>query len=274
MRQRRIGIDVELITPKDYNRLAEYDALFIRETTATNNHTYKFARRAEREGLVVIDDPTSIIRCTNKIYLMELLVANKLPMPDSYLLYRNDNAGMDRICNDVAFPLVMKIPDGAFSRGIIKVNSAEELRLHAAEYFQQSAIVLLQEFMYTDFDWRIGVFNNKPIFACQYFMSKGHWQIYNHNTSKGTAGGSSAAFSLSDVPEKVLKVATKAARLVGDGLYGIDIKQSGDRVVLIEINDNPNIDSGVEDAHLGIALYDDIMREFLRRLDTQKSTIR
>ncbi|MDH5592633.1 MAG: RimK-like ATPgrasp N-terminal domain-containing protein, partial [Gammaproteobacteria bacterium] len=38
---RRIGIDVELITPKDYIRLAEYDALFIRETTATNNHTYK-----------------------------------------------------------------------------------------------------------------------------------------------------------------------------------------------------------------------------------------
>ena len=38
---RRIGIDVELITPKDYIRLAEYDALFIRETTATHNHTYK-----------------------------------------------------------------------------------------------------------------------------------------------------------------------------------------------------------------------------------------
>ncbi len=271
---RRIGIDVELITPKDYNRLAEYDALFIRETTATNNHTYKFARRAESEGLVVIDDPTSIIRCTNKIYLMELLVANKLPMPDSYLLYRNDHAGMDRICNEATFPLVMKIPDGAFSRGIIKVNSAEELRLHAAEFFQQSAIVLLQEFMYTDYDWRIGVFNNKVIYACQYFMSKGHWQIYNHNTSKGTTSGKSAAVPISEVPEKVLKVALKSAKLVGEGLYGIDIKQSGERVVLIEINDNPSIDSGVEDAYLGVALYDDIMREFLRRLEEQKSSSR
>jgi glutathione synthase/RimK-type ligase-like ATP-grasp enzyme len=268
---RRIGIDVELITSKDYNRLAEYDALFIRETTATNNHTYKFARRAESEGLVVIDDPTSIIRCTNKIYLKELLAANNLPMPDSYLLYRNDHEGMDTLCNEVVFPLVMKIPDGAFSKGVIKVNNADELRLNATAFFEQSAIILLQEFMYTDYDWRIGMFNNKPIFACQYFMSEGHWQIYNHNAKNGTDSGDSITVPISDVPEKVLKIALKAARLVGSGLYGLDIKQSGDRVVLIEINDNPNIDTGVEDAYLGVALYDDIMRTFLHLLEEQKS---
>lgn len=37
---KHMGINVELITRKDYVRLAEYDALFIRETTAINNHTY------------------------------------------------------------------------------------------------------------------------------------------------------------------------------------------------------------------------------------------
>lgn len=268
---KRIGIDVELITPRDYIRIAEYDALFIRETTAIHNHTYKFSRRAESEGLVVIDDPTSIIRCTNKIYLKELLEKHDLPMPESHLLYRNDKAGLERMCETATFPLVMKIPDGAFSKGVIKVKTADELRHNAAEFFQQSAIILLQEFMFTDYDWRIGVFNNKPIYACQYFMSKGHWQIYNHNTKKGTSSGKSAAVPISEVPEKVLKVATKSAKLVGDGLYGIDIKQSGSRVVLIEINDNPSIDSGVEDAYLGPALYDDIMREFLRRLEVRKA---
>ena len=268
---KRIGIDVELITPRDYIRIAEYDALFIRETTAIHNHTYKFARRAESEGLVVIDDPTSIIRCTNKIYLKELLEKHNLPMPESHLLYRNDKTGLEKICAEETFPLVMKIPDGAFSKGVIKVNNADELRSNAAEFFKQSAIILLQEFMFTDYDWRIGVFNNKPIYACQYFMSKGHWQIYNHNTKKGTDSGKSAAVPISEVPEKVLKIAAKSAKLVGDGLYGIDIKQSGSRVVLIEINDNPSIDSGVEDAYLGPALYDDIMREFLRRLEARKA---
>ena len=37
--------------------------------------------------------------------------------------------------------------------------------------------------------------------------------------------------------------------------------------VIIEINDNPSIDSGVEDLLLGDELYHIIMRDFARRLD-------
>jgi glutathione synthase/RimK-type ligase-like ATP-grasp enzyme len=36
---------------------------------------------------------------------------------------------------------------------------------------------------------------------------------------------------------------------------------------VIEVNDNPNIDSGVEDQYLGDELYRLIMSEFLRRLE-------
>ncbi|MBA2404252.1 MAG: RimK-like ATPgrasp N-terminal domain-containing protein, partial [Bdellovibrionales bacterium] len=46
-------VQVELIEKKDYSRIAEFDALFIRETTAINHHTYRFAKKAESEGLVV-----------------------------------------------------------------------------------------------------------------------------------------------------------------------------------------------------------------------------
>lgn len=47
----------------------------------------------------------------------------------------------------------------------------------------------------------------------------------------------------------------KTANLIGDGLYGVDLKQAGDKVVVIEVNDNPNIDCGVEDVYLGDDLY-------------------
>lgn len=53
----RMGVEVEPIGKRDLARLANYDALFIRETTAISNHTYRFARRAEQEGMPVIDDP-------------------------------------------------------------------------------------------------------------------------------------------------------------------------------------------------------------------------
>ena len=42
----------------------------------------------------------------------------------------------------------------------------------------------------------------------------------------------------------------------------MDLKQSGDRVVVIEVNDNPNVDAGVEDLWLGEDLYRQIMLEF------------
>ena len=87
------------------------------------------------------------------------------------------------------FPLVLKIPDGSFSRGVVKVEDPDQLRVHAATLFEKSALILAQEFLYTDFDWRIGILNRRPIFACQYFMSKNHWQIYKHNASGSVSSG-------------------------------------------------------------------------------------
>ena len=66
--------------------LAEYDGLFIRETTSIDNHTYRFARRAWQEGMPVIDDPISMIRCTNKVFLMELLGQNQVATPPTVML--------------------------------------------------------------------------------------------------------------------------------------------------------------------------------------------
>ena len=79
-------------TKDDYGRIAEFDALFIRETTAVNHHTYRFARRAPAEGMVVIDDPESIIRCTNKVYQAELFARQSHPAPATLVVHR-ENVG-------------------------------------------------------------------------------------------------------------------------------------------------------------------------------------
>ena len=122
--------------------------------------------------------------------------------------------------------------------------------------------------MPTEYDWRIGVLNGEAIYACRYFMAKSHWQIYNHSArSKSNSSGNADAFAINDVPKKVIKTALKAARCMGDGFYGVDLKSSGDRVVVIEVNDNPSIDKGVEDLNEGTALYQKIMQTFLARLD-------
>lgn len=266
---RRFGINVETITQQDWVRLAEYDALFIRQTTAINDETYQFAKQAELEGIVVLDDPMSIMRCTNKVYLAELLAKKKVPAPQSLILNARQLDNLAEIVKPLGFPTVLKIPDGSFSRGVVKAKNEKELIQHATDLFSQSKLIIAQEYVKTDYDWRIGVLGRRPIFACQYFMTRGHWQIYKHQASGKVASGDFRTMMVNEAPKEVIKVALKAANLIGDGLYGVDLKQSGDRVMVIEVNDNPNVDAGVEDVALGDALYDTIMEEFLKRIEGQ-----
>jgi glutathione synthase/RimK-type ligase-like ATP-grasp enzyme len=220
--------------------------------------------------MVVIDDPTSILRCTNKIFLNDLMVSRKLAVPHTEILYRDDSKGMKDVVARLGFPLVLKIPDGSFSRGVVKVEDEAALARAASGLFQHSALLLAQEFVYTEFDWRIGVLNREPLYACKYYMSRGHWQIYNHG-AKGTAkSGGFETIPVRDAPSEVVKLALKATNAVGDGLYGVDLKQVNGRPVVIEVNDNPSIDAGVEDVYLGEDLYRRIMQEFLRRMERKR----
>ncbi|WP_455218142.1 RimK family protein [Kaarinaea lacus] len=265
----KLGIASEFITRKDYMRLPEYDGLFIRETTTVNHHTYRFAKKAEAEDMVVIDDPTSILRCTNKIYLADLLKTHNIPTPRTEIFSSTSRDALQHLIDTIGFPMVLKIPDGSFSRGVVKVTNLEELEKESKALMQKSALLLAQEFFYTGYDWRIGVLNNKPLYACRYYMVSDHWQIYHHGEGEMKEGGFDTLPTF-EVPKPVLDIATRAARLIGDGLYGVDVKQAEDRVVVIEVNDNPSIESGVEDKYLGDQLYMEIMEEFLRRMAARR----
>ena len=72
---------------------------------------------------------------------------------------------------------------------------------------------------------------------------------------------------MEEAPEEVLELGIQAAALIGDGLYGVDIKQNERGLFVIEINDNPNLDRGVEDAVLKDALYEAVLRDFVRRIE-------
>ncbi|MXN64726.1 ATP-grasp domain-containing protein [Stappia sp. GBMRC 2046] len=263
----RHGVEVVPIGKGDLERLAQFDALFIRDTTTIDNHTYRFARRATFEGMPVIDDPVSMIRCTNKVYLAELLEQNGVPTPKTVILSTMKDA--DGLGEALGWPIVLKIPDGSFSRGVFKVEDAAALSARMKELFDESDVLLAQEFCPTSFDWRIGVLDGEPLFACQYLMAKKHWQIVRHEEGKPAVEGRFRSSSLLEAPPLVVETAVRAARLIGNGFYGVDLKQVGDNVVVIEVNDNPNLDHGVEDAAEKDMVWDRLVRWFLKRLEAR-----
>lgn len=267
---RRLGFEAELIQREDYSRLAEYDALFIRETTAVNHPTYRFAQRAQAEGLVVVDDPESILRCSNKVYLAELLRRHRIPTPRTLVLHK-DNWHQ---AVTLGFPVVLKKPDSSFSQGVVKVENWRQLEQAVKMLLEKSELIIAQEFLPTMYDWRVGVLDGKPLYVCKYYMAHRYWKIVDYSTTERVRLGRAQTFLVEDAPRRLLEVAVQATRHIGDGFYGVDLKEKNKRFFVIEVNDNPSIDAGVEDKALGDELYNRIMRFFRRRLDQKRKETR
>jgi glutathione synthase/RimK-type ligase-like ATP-grasp enzyme len=169
----------------------------------------------------------------------------------------------------LGLPCILKQPDGAFSLGVAKIESEQQLQEKVGEWLKESELILAQEYLPTEFDWRIGVLDQRPLFICKYYMAPGHWQIIKHEHQR-MSEGKTEALSIGEAPDDVVKTAVQAANLMGDGFYGVDLKQVGSQIYIIEINDNPNVDAGNEDAVLGDALYREVMGVFRKRIDQRK----
>ncbi len=261
----KLSIDTEIIDRDDLGRVGEFDALFIRSTTAVDNYTFRFARVAESEGLVVLDDAASIIRCSNKVYLAELFERHDIPTPSTCVVHRDN---IDQALAQIGLPAILKQPDSAFSQGVVKAKTEDEYRRIVTDLIDESDLVIAQKYLPTDFDWRIGILDGKPLYACKYYMSRGHWQIYNpENKTPSKGAGRHETLPVEMAPRTVVRIALKAANAIGNGLYGVDVKVVDGKPYVIEVNDNPSIDAGVEDSVLRETLYDRIMEYFLRRLE-------
>ncbi|HMB67889.1 MAG TPA: RimK family protein, partial [bacterium] len=203
----QVGIEATVISKDDFGRLGEFDALFLRETTSVNHHTYRFARRAEAEGIVVIDSPRSIVRCGNKVFQAEVFARHGIPCPRTIVFSRDDAS---RLGDELGYPVVLKRPDSAFSLGVVKAKDAVELKKHVDELFGPSELGVAQEFVPSGFDWRVGVLDGKCLWVCKYHMAKGHWQIRGGKDKEKPRFGRVEAVRPEDAPAEAIEVGVKA----------------------------------------------------------------
>ena len=160
------------------------------------------------------------------------------------------------------------MPDGSFGANMLKASDAASLAEGVAGMLKQSALVVAQAYVPTKFDWRIGVLDGQALFACRYRMARGHWQNVRRTEDGRVLEGGAQTLAISDVSEEVVNLALRAARLIGDGLYGIDLKET-DEGVFIEINDNPNLESHVEGAVIRDELWRKLIGWFEKRLEAR-----
>jgi glutathione synthase/RimK-type ligase-like ATP-grasp enzyme len=238
------GMEVTVIDEKALDRLAHFDALFIRMTTAVGEDAHRFSLRAKKLGLPVIDDPASIVLGSNKVRQHAVFLKHGIPMPRSAILETPDQVW--DVVNDFGLPVVLKIAEGCFSRGVEKAETRTHCMDIATRLLGFGGPIIAQEFLPTTFDWRIGILNGASIFACKYHMVSGHWQVVARGSRGSMINGPVEPVHLCKVPGRILKLAVGAANCIGQGLYGVDIKDVTDGPKVIEVNDNPDMDIDAE----------------------------
>lgn len=244
-----LGHTFEFLFKEDIDFVPQYDAIFIRATTDPRNSTYVVSRLAELHGLKVVDDSRSIAVCCNKVHLYMLMQKNRIPFPDTYFLQKNGiNEKIVRdLFTKLGKPIVLKAPTTSFSKHVEKVYDVNKFMKIAKKYFRRSDVVVAQEYVESNYDWRVGILNGHVIFGAKYHMVNGYWKI-RRTVGKKILWGNIEAVNTCQIPDKIKKTALAAGNCVGNGLYGVDIKVKNGNIFVIEVNDNPSIDANYEDA--------------------------
>jgi glutathione synthase/RimK-type ligase-like ATP-grasp enzyme len=243
-----MGHSFDFLFRPDTLRIPEYDALFIRALTDPMNASYVASRIAEMSGLRVLDDPDSIIICCDKVNMYEHLRTRGVRFPETKYVSRErlDEKLAQDLFEDMGTPLILKAPYSSFSTYVEKVTNPEEFVSVARRYYRRSSLVVVQQYVPSSFDWRVTTLDGEVLFVCKYVMPANSWKLQLKENGH-TQWARIEAVDMKDVDQELLEVGLQASAAIGRGLYGVDVKETRDGYVVIEVNDNPNIDAGGED---------------------------
>ncbi|MCL6578847.1 MAG: RimK family alpha-L-glutamate ligase [Candidatus Bathyarchaeota archaeon] len=230
--------------------IPKYDAVFIRATTDPLFTAYIVSKTAWETGLKVVDDPKSIQICGNKIHLYSLFEKYDVPRIPTIIINKDDfhHKRILEIFRTFGRPVVVKAPYTSFSRYVEKVACETSFREVAKRFFRKSDVLAVQKFTPTAFDWRVGVLNGEVLYVCKYMVPKGRWKHGAKRRGKPSfVWGRTVSLKKENTPAKLKETALKACAVVGNGLYGVDIKEVDGNYLVVEVNDNPSIYAGQED---------------------------
>ncbi|HEY3245357.1 MAG TPA: RimK family alpha-L-glutamate ligase [Phycisphaerae bacterium] len=244
----KLGHQLDFIFRPEVQSIPQYDAVFIRALTDPLNMSFVAARLAELHGIRSIDDANSILICCDKVSMYQHLQRAGVPMPETRFLDAHEVTieNAHELFEAMGTPLVLKAPNSSFSAYVDRVSDAESFVKVGKRFLRRADRVVVQQYIPSTFDWRVTTLTGEVLFVCKYVMPAKHWKIQSMEEGR-TVYATVVSVTPAAVEPRLIEVAQSAARAVGDGLYGIDVKQVGDEYFVIEVNDNPNIDAGEED---------------------------
>ncbi|HET6566483.1 MAG TPA: RimK family alpha-L-glutamate ligase [Rhodothermales bacterium] len=265
------GHEIHYLFRSELQKIPHYDALFIRALTDPLNASYVASRIAEMHGLPVIDDARSIRICCDKVTMYRLLAKAGIPIPPTRILRASDvtKERAEEVFAELGRSVVMKAPHSSFSSHVEKVDTPEAFVETGHRFLHRADRIVVQGFVKTTFDWRVGVLNGEALYTCRYLIPAKTFKIQAVIDGK-IEYGRVETVPVDQAPPHVVETAIRASNRIGRGLYGVDLKETADGgVVVIEVNDNPSINAGDEDRYAP-DLYERIVRYLLEERQMER----
>jgi glutathione synthase/RimK-type ligase-like ATP-grasp enzyme len=161
--------------------------------------------------------------------------------------------------DELGTPLVIKEPSTSFSLRVEKVKDIAEFFRVAQRFIKMSDWIVVQQYIESRYDWRVGVLDGELLYACKYTIPSVTFKIQASVNGHIVYCGVESVPE-NDVPPHVIGLGIEAANAIGNGLYGVDIKNTNGDAYVIEVNDNPSLESG-EDTY-----YPDVYQSIISHL--------
>lgn len=219
--------------------LPTYDAIIPRIGASITFYGTAVVRQFEMMGTFSVNESVAISRSRDKLRSLQLLSRKGIGLPRTGFASKPDKAD-DLIKNVGGAPVVIKLLEGTQGIGVVLADTKKAAESIIEAFMGLNANILVQEFIKEagGADIRCFVVGGKVVAAMKRQGAEGEFRSNLHR------GGSAKLIKLT---KEERATAINAAKAMGLGVCGVDILQSKNGPVVMEVNSSPGLE-GIENA--------------------------
>lgn len=219
--------------------LPHYDAVIPRIGASVTFYGTSIVRQFEMMGTFSVNESVAISRSRDKLRSLQLLARKGVGLPRTGFANMSTNIP-DLIKTVGGAPLVIKLLEGTQGIGVVLADNNKSAESIIQAFMGLKANILVQEFIKEagGADVRCFVVGDKVVAAMKRQGAEGEFRSNLHR------GGSATLIKLS---KEERATAITAAKAMGLGMCGVDLLQSNNGPVVMEVNSSPGLE-GIETA--------------------------
>ena len=263
------GIDVEVTDPMKFSLFVDdgaidihysgepftHDAVIPRIGHSITKHGVAVLRHMEQLGIWTANSGQGILQSRDKLHASQILARNKIPVPKT--TYVRDIIDVEPAIDFVGgLPVVIKVTQGTQGQGVFLRHTVHESRSLIQGLLLTGKAVLVQEYISESHgkDIRALVVGDRVVAAMRR-KARGREFRSNYHLN-GTV-------EKVEISEEFEEQAVRAARVLGLNVAGVDLLESNNGPLVLEVNSSPGLE-GIEKAsgvNVAGAIIDYVMSE-------------